>query len=72
MTKPGRQITCERCGAAFGCGAGTGACWCVAEPFRLPLPKVGESKFKDCLCPACLREAAAAGGADRMPPLRQG
>lgn len=71
MPKPARQMSCERCGAAFGCGAGTGACWCTQESFKLPLPKDG-SRFTDCLCPACLREAAAAGGADRVSPLRQG
>jgi len=33
-----------------------GPCWCSAEPYRLPVPEAGA---EDCLCPACLRAAAA-------------
>ena len=47
------RTTCARCGASFVC-APEGACWCEAEPARLPMPGVGEG----CLCPACLRAAA--------------
>jgi len=32
-------------------------CWCAAEPYRLPMTKAA---LEDCLCPACLRKAAAA------------
>jgi hypothetical protein len=53
---PVRDIVCARCGAAFQCGLG-GDCWCAAEPVRLPMPAAGSSE--DCLCPACLRTAAA-------------
>jgi len=49
-----RRLTCQDCGADFTCSLG-GGCWCDAEPARLPLPAAG-----DCLCPACLRKAAAA------------
>jgi hypothetical protein len=38
----------------FGCDL-SGNCWCDAETFRLPMPVDGE----DCLCPDCLRAAAA-------------
>jgi len=31
---------------------------CAAEPYRLPLTSAGVSE--DCLCPDCLRQAAAA------------
>ena len=51
----GRRLSCERCGREFDCGVG-GACWCEAEPYRLPLPTGGS----DCLCPDCLRKAAGA------------
>jgi N-carbamoylputrescine amidase len=46
--------TCEACGAAFGCGAGTGACWCVEV--EVPAERLGElnRRFERCLCPACL------------------
>jgi hypothetical protein len=50
-----RRLACARCGAAFDCGL-SGECWCAAEPFRLPLAAPAS---EDCLCPACLRQAAA-------------
>jgi hypothetical protein len=57
---PTRQLNCARCGVAFECGL-AGDCWCAAEPYRLPMPKPAteEKEAKvDCLCPACLRQAA--------------
>jgi hypothetical protein len=55
-----RRLICARCGEEFGCGRERiGACWCNAEPYRLPLPAAGaQASAGDCLCPACLREAA--------------
>jgi uncharacterized protein len=52
-----RAVACARCGAKFECGATADACWCADEDFRLPMP---ESDAEDCLCPRCLRAAAAA------------
>jgi 1-acyl-sn-glycerol-3-phosphate acyltransferase len=49
-----RALACARCGAAFTCDL-SGQCWCATETARLPMPAEGE----DCLCPACLRAAAA-------------
>jgi Cysteine-rich CWC len=67
-----RRLTCERCGVEFGCaGDRIEECWCNAEPYRLPLPALGApGRPRDCLCPACLRAAAAeaapkAGAAER-------
>ncbi|MBX9777592.1 MAG: hypothetical protein K2Y71_24700 [Xanthobacteraceae bacterium] len=51
-----RRLACARCGAAFDCRLG-GGCWCAAEPYRLPMPA---ADAEDCLCPACLKAAAAA------------
>jgi hypothetical protein len=51
-----RKLSCARCGTAFECGL-AGECWCAAEPHKLPLTDAGASE--DCLCPACLRKAAA-------------
>jgi hypothetical protein len=51
-----RMLACARCGAAFECRP-AGGCWCAAEPYRLPLTTAGASK--DCMCPTCLRQAAA-------------
>ena len=53
-------IVCPRCGTEFECVLG-GDCWCTAEPYRLPLTAAGAAE--DCLCPACLRQAAEAAGA---------
>jgi len=50
-----RKLACARCGAAFECGLG-GDCWCAAEPYRLPM---SNAATEDCLCPSCLRKAAA-------------
>jgi hypothetical protein len=58
-TSPARRKVCARCGTAFDCGAGSGDCWCAHEPYRLPLTEAGAAE--GCLCPACLRQAAAAG-----------
>ena len=51
-----RRLTCARCGAAFDCGLGAG-CWCQDEPYRLA---ASQTTDEDCLCPACLRQAAVA------------
>lgn len=60
MTTAATQMTCGRCGQQFGCLRETiNACWCAAEPYRLPTPlplDVGD--FNGCLCPACLRTVA--------------
>jgi hypothetical protein len=49
-----RRIVCSGCGAEFACGL-SATCWCTEESFSLPMP--GDNS--DCLCPACLRQAAA-------------
>jgi len=50
-----RRLTCARCGAAFDCGL-SAECWCSAETYRVPM---GGDLSEDCLCPDCLRRAAA-------------
>jgi hypothetical protein len=49
---------CERCGAAFRCGAAAGdaRCWCAS------MPALGRERLIDgagCLCPACLEAQIA-------------
>jgi hypothetical protein len=58
-----RRLTCSACGTVFDCGLG-GDCWCAAEPYRLPV----SDSAGDCLCPACLRQAAARHGLDKNRP----
>ena len=51
-----RRVICARCGTGFDCGP-AGECWCMAEAVRLPMPALDSGE--DCLCPTCLRAAAA-------------
>jgi uncharacterized protein len=51
-----RPKTCARCGTVFDCSTSAG-CWCAKEPYRLPMPAPNSSD--DCMCPPCLRAAAA-------------
>src|SRR5436305_1321763 len=60
-----RRLTCARCGAAFACGAQSGKCWCAEEDFRLAVPAADSGE--DCLCPECLRRAAAIHRSDSLP-----
>ena len=50
-----RRLTCARCSAEFDCGL-SGDCWCTAEHYRLPMTA---APGDDCVCPGCLRKAAA-------------
>jgi Cysteine-rich CWC len=54
---PLQRLCCARCGTSFECGASAGACWCMNESYRLPMPNASDAA---CLCPACLGAAAAA------------
>ena len=65
-----RRLICAGCGKEFGCGRDSiGECWCNAEAYRLPLPAADAA---DCLCPACLREAASGAGAAAPPGAPRG
>jgi hypothetical protein len=58
-TSTERRLVCEGCGQEFGCARDNIAeCWCNAKAYRLPLPTAG-TRAADCLCPACLGQAAA-------------
>ena len=50
---------CESCGAEFVCGATLAGCWCseikLSEETRAEL----RSRFRGCLCRACLERYAA-------------
>ena len=56
-----RHLACARCGTAFQCGTGGsgGTCWCTDEAYKMPVPV---DTSEDCMCPTCLRAAAAAAG----------
>ena len=61
----GAKETCEACGAEFGCEP-TGDCWCFAETVPAETLKEIRGRYERCLCPACLRQAAA-----QAAPARQ-
>jgi diphthamide synthase (EF-2-diphthine--ammonia ligase) len=53
------NAVCPRCGAEFACNP-AGDCWCKTEEYMLPIkPMPG---IKGCLCPVCLKRAAAVDG----------
>jgi len=60
---PSPRIACARCGAVFGCDP-VGDCWCKHEDVRVPMP--APAAGASCLCPDCLRAAAAAGQASAL------
>jgi len=61
-----RRTRCARCGIVFECGL-SADCWCAAEPYRVPMTRArGGDCGADCLCRACLREAASLAGVGRI------
>jgi hypothetical protein len=52
--------TCESCGREFACGADEDRCWCAAAELGPERLAVLREHFERCLCPDCLRVAAAA------------
>ena len=54
------EARCERCGARFGCEAGTGnECWCSDVVLDDAKRAALAQQFERCLCPACLAALAA-------------
>jgi hypothetical protein len=53
-----RELACARCGRRFGCGVDDGACWCAAVGLDTAARERLAAAYDDCLCPACLVEAA--------------
>ena len=55
----GTPQACSRCGTPFSCGANDPdhPCWCGTFPAVAPTGADAR-----CLCPACLAQAAGAGG----------
>jgi hypothetical protein len=55
-----RTLQCQDCGQHFGCGVGSGSCWCShVEVDGGALAKL-TGGAGDCLCPDCLALAAPA------------
>ena len=54
-----RVVSCEMCGADFGCGGGGGgesgaSCWCTAVRVSSERRTKIALKASDCVCPGCL------------------
>ncbi|HLM09211.1 MAG TPA: cysteine-rich CWC family protein [Thermoleophilaceae bacterium] len=60
---------CAHCGEPFGCGAGTGSCWCAAVDVSAEALDRLAARYDGCLCPSCLR---AAGGTLRDVSAERG
>jgi hypothetical protein len=54
------EARCARCGAAFGCCAAAGSCWCGAIEVPAAVQARLVAAYEGCLCPDCLRAEAAA------------
>lgn len=46
--------TCEACGEQFGCGSGSGKCWCFSVGTDPASLEELAASYSDCLCPKCL------------------
>jgi hypothetical protein len=50
---------CEACGETFNCGAkGVGVCWCAEIELSDAVRSVLQSRYRSCLCRACLENYA--------------
>ena len=58
--------TCEACGEPFVCGATLTGCWCTEITLAAETRAELRSRYRGCLCRACL-ERAAADAQDRRP-----
>jgi hypothetical protein len=50
---------CESCGAEFTCGASLAGCWCAEVELDEAARAELRSRFRRCLCRACLESYAA-------------
>jgi uncharacterized protein len=64
-----RRSVCPACGAGFGCGAGSGRCWCVEV--ELPEARLRElaERHDGCLCPDCLARLVSADSERAEAPI---
>ena len=55
---------CESCGGEFTCGASEAGCWCAEVELDEATRAELRSRFRSCLCRACLEGYAARGAAE--------
>ena len=54
--RPPRE--CEACGKPFVCGASLKGCWCIQIKLSADVRLQLRERYKDCLCPDCLKQFA--------------
>jgi len=54
--RPPRE--CDACGKPFVCGASLKGCWCVQIKLSADVRQELRERYKDCLCPDCLKQFA--------------
>ena len=59
---------CPRCSKEFGCGIGTGACWCATVDVSDATRAAFAQYYEGCLCRECLESVAA--GRPEVPSVR--
>lgn len=55
------EEVCESCGAEFACGAKLSGCWCSEVKLDDAARAELSTRFRGCLCRACLEGHAARG-----------
>jgi hypothetical protein len=53
LKRPG---TCESCGQPFACELSLAGCWCSKAEITDAARATLRLKYKDCLCPGCLKQ----------------
>jgi len=56
--RPPRE--CEACSKPFTCGASLKGCWCFQVKLSAEVRQQLRERYKDCLCPDCLKRFAEA------------
>lgn len=56
-----KEKRCSKCGVAFDCG-GLFGCWCRDVKLTEAQLAALRGRYADCLCPDCLKAAAADAG----------
>ena len=58
-----RPGTCESCGQPFACELSLAGCWCSKVALTDAARAEMRTKYKGCLCLACLKQYSEAGSA---------
>jgi len=51
-----RRGNCESCGQPFACELSLAGCWCSKAEITDGARAEMRAKYKDCLCPGCLKQ----------------